>query len=141
MPQTVIRVFRDEDGTIPLKDWLEGLKQTGSRAYAKCLERIELLAQLGNELRRPLADILRDGVYELRMKVGKVNYRILYFSAAPMSPAYLMASRRKAKSQIPRSRPRYSEGNWLRRPSASTRLLSGGNEDGAHRELCGLHPG
>jgi hypothetical protein len=79
MPQTVIRVFRTASGTIPLKDWLEGLEQTGSRAYAKCLERIELLTKLGNELRRPLADMLRDGIHELRMKVGTVNYRILYF--------------------------------------------------------------
>ena len=32
-----------------------------------------------HELRRPHADLLRDGVYELRAKAGRVNYRILYF--------------------------------------------------------------
>ncbi len=32
-----------------------------------------------HELRRPLADILRDGIYELRIRKGKVNFRILYF--------------------------------------------------------------
>ena len=36
------------------------------------------LSELGSELRRPEADYLRDGVYELRMRVGTVNYRILY---------------------------------------------------------------
>lgn len=41
--------------------------------------RIELLAQLGHELRRPAADYLRDGIYELRAKQGRVQYRILYF--------------------------------------------------------------
>jgi phage-related protein len=30
-------------------------------------------------LRRPLADFLRDGIYELRVRRGRVNYRILYF--------------------------------------------------------------
>ena len=33
---------------------------------------------MGHELRRPRADMLRDGVYELRARVGTVNYRILY---------------------------------------------------------------
>jgi hypothetical protein len=39
---------------------------------------IELLREFGSELRRPRADYLRDGIYELRTKVGNVNYRILY---------------------------------------------------------------
>ena len=34
---------------------------------------------MGHELRRPEADYLRDGVYELRARLGRVNYRILYF--------------------------------------------------------------
>jgi hypothetical protein len=33
---------------------------------------------LGHELRRPEADYLRDGVYELRATNQSVNYRILY---------------------------------------------------------------
>ena len=37
------------------------------------------LAELGHELRRPEADLLRDGIYELRARLGTVNYRILYF--------------------------------------------------------------
>jgi len=34
---------------------------------------------MGHGLRRPEADLLRDGIYELRAKRGRVNYRILYF--------------------------------------------------------------
>lgn len=34
---------------------------------------------MGCELRRPEADILKDGIYELRIRVRRVNYRILYF--------------------------------------------------------------
>ena len=34
---------------------------------------------MGHELRRPEADFLRDGIYELRSRSGTVNYRILYF--------------------------------------------------------------
>jgi len=35
--------------------------------------------KMGHELRRPEADYLRDGVYELRWRFQSVNYRILYF--------------------------------------------------------------
>jgi phage-related protein len=79
MPLTVIHAFRDGDGTIPISEWLDSLEKTEPRAYRKCLGRILLLEQLGNELRRPIADMLRDGIYELRAKAGSVNYRILYF--------------------------------------------------------------
>ena len=41
--------------------------------------RIRRLTELGHELRRPEADLLRDGIYELRARLGTVNYRILYF--------------------------------------------------------------
>jgi len=34
---------------------------------------------MGHELRRPIADFLRDGIYELRVRHGRVNYRLLYF--------------------------------------------------------------
>jgi phage-related protein len=37
------------------------------------------LSRLGFELRRPMADFLRDGIYELRVKVKRVHYRMLYF--------------------------------------------------------------
>ena len=39
---------------------------------------INLLEEFGHELRRPRADLLRDGVYELRTEVRNVHYRLLY---------------------------------------------------------------
>lgn len=41
--------------------------------------RIERLKELGHELRRPEADYLRDGIYELRVSLQGINYRMLYF--------------------------------------------------------------
>src|SRR4051794_30894553 len=79
MPQTEIRVFQTSKKAVPLVEWLEGLEAREPRAYVKCLQRILQLASLGREMRRPLADYLRDGVFELRAEVGTVNYRILYF--------------------------------------------------------------
>ena len=40
---------------------------------------MEQLRDLGHELRRPEADYLRDGIYELRARLQRVNYRMLYF--------------------------------------------------------------
>ena len=45
----------------------------------KCRVRIERLRDLGHELRRPEADYLRDGIYELRVGLQGMNYRMLYF--------------------------------------------------------------
>jgi hypothetical protein len=37
------------------------------------------LRSQGHELRRPIADFRRDGIYELRPTYQGVHYRILYF--------------------------------------------------------------
>jgi phage-related protein len=62
-----------------LLQWLKGLKERVPAAHTKAQARIKLLALEGNDLRRPVIDYLRDGIYEIRWKVGRVNYRILYF--------------------------------------------------------------
>ncbi len=79
MPQTRLLFFQDADGTAPVWEWLRDLREGNPKAYAKCLVRIRRLAESGHELRRPEADLLRDGIYELRARLGTVNYRILYF--------------------------------------------------------------
>jgi hypothetical protein len=78
MPQTEVRVFQDAKGDRPLLAWLDQLRVRQPKVFAKCLARILDLARDGNELRRPHADYLRDGIRELRIKSGRVNYRILY---------------------------------------------------------------
>ena len=79
MPRIEIVFFKEVDETTPVLDWLRVMRQRDIRITAKCLERIERLAELGHELRRPDADLLRDGIRELRIGFGGVNYRILYF--------------------------------------------------------------
>ena len=79
MPQTEVVFYKDEDGTVPVRDWLQAFQQSNRRAFAKCVARIQRLADLGHELRRPEADLLRDGIYELRAKYSHVQYRVLYF--------------------------------------------------------------
>jgi phage-related protein len=86
MPRTNVVFYRYDDGSVPLLEWLDGLPR---KAQDKCRVKIERLRELGHELRRPEADFLRDGIYELRVRLQRVNYRMLYFfhggSAAVLS--------------------------------------------------------
>ena len=76
MPKTETVFFADDDGTAPLLEWLD---EQDRKVQDKCLVKIERLQELGYELRRPEADYLRDGIYELRVRHRSVNYRMLYF--------------------------------------------------------------
>ncbi|MFH1743350.1 MAG: type II toxin-antitoxin system RelE/ParE family toxin [bacterium] len=76
MPETEVLFFAEDDGTAPLVVWLN---QLPAKVQNKCIVRVERLEALGYGLRRPMADYLRDGIYELRVRQGHVNYRILYF--------------------------------------------------------------
>ncbi len=76
MPQTEVIYFKEADGTTPILDWFDELH---ADAAVKCLARLARLEELGHEIRRPEADYLEDGIYELRVKHRGVNYRMLYF--------------------------------------------------------------
>lgn len=76
MPKTKVVFFCEEDGAVPALEWLDSLP---ARARDKCAVRIQRLAELGHELRRPEADYLGKGIYELRARHGGVNLRMLYF--------------------------------------------------------------
>ena len=76
MPRTRVVFYKDREGNVPVLEWLDGLP---ARIQDKCVVKIERLRELGHELRRPEADLLRNGVYELRVGREGMNYRILYF--------------------------------------------------------------
>ncbi len=76
MPATEVVLFAEDDGTSPLLEWLDGLT---TKAQQKCIVRIERLAEMGHELRRPEADYLRDDIHELRASLEGIHYRMLYF--------------------------------------------------------------
>ncbi len=75
MPQIKVVFYKGDDGAVPTQEWLDNLPR---QAREKCWNKIKRLKALGHELRRPEADYLRDGIYELRI-LGTVNDRLLYF--------------------------------------------------------------
>ena len=76
MPKTTVVFYQDDPNTVPVLDWLDSLPR---KALDKCRVRIERLRDLRHELGRPEADFLRDGIFELRGRLGTTNYRMLYF--------------------------------------------------------------
>ena len=76
MPKTRVVLYRENKTSVPVLDWL---KELIPKAQLKCLASLEQLTERGHELRRPQADYLRDGIYELRIGLQGINYRMLYF--------------------------------------------------------------
>ena len=76
MPRTSVVLYQEADGSCPFLEWFAELPV---KAQDKCFLRLERLRETGHELRRPEADLLRDGIYELRVSLQGLQYRILYF--------------------------------------------------------------
>ena len=68
--------YETRDGQCPVGTFLAGRKD---RERAKILSWIALLEDRGPNLPRPYADLLDDGIHELRLKLSGNEVRILYF--------------------------------------------------------------
>jgi phage-related protein len=90
-----IYYFIDERGDNPVRDFIESLA-VGERA--KVLAYINELKKQGNNLRRPMADYLEYGIYELRPK----DNRIFYFFYLKNSVVLVHAIKKRVR-EIPRS--------------------------------------
>jgi hypothetical protein len=76
VPKTKVIPYCEGDGSCPFLEWFD---QQPAKLQDKCFLRVERLREMGHELRRPEADLLRDGIYELRASIQGVHHRILYF--------------------------------------------------------------
>jgi phage-related protein len=79
MPTTQVVFYQSSRGVAEVLRWLEKLSKGDNKGVLKCLNQIEVLREFGNELDRPDVAQLRDGIYELRVKNNRTQYRILYF--------------------------------------------------------------
>ena len=79
MPTTKVVFYQESEGDAPIIDWLRTIRKKDKKGFLNCLVRVEQLRDSGYELRRPAADYLKDGIYELRAKHRNVQYRLLYF--------------------------------------------------------------
>ena len=71
-----ILMYRNQRGDQPVEDYLGGLEWKHRRKIAT---RLELLAQEGPDLKRPYADVVQRPIRELRVALGRLQHRILYY--------------------------------------------------------------
>jgi len=75
MPATHLLFYREKN-ECPFLDWFEVLNEEPQDELRALFE---LLSRFGHELRHPYVENLGGGLYELRGRVGRVNYWALYF--------------------------------------------------------------
>ncbi len=63
-------------GKTPVKNFIDSVSD---RQKAKIFQWLEYLEEKGAQLPRPFADILEDGIHELRIKLAGDQNRVLYF--------------------------------------------------------------
>jgi hypothetical protein len=71
-----VEFLRDASGAQPVQEWLDSL---ADEVKGKVLARIELLAENGPTLDYPYSSQIEGRLRELRLRVGKTRYRVLYF--------------------------------------------------------------
>jgi hypothetical protein len=68
--------YESVEGECPVKEFIDSISE---RNQAKTLAVIAALEERGPSLPRPYADLLKDGIHELRVRLSGNQIRILYF--------------------------------------------------------------
>ena len=71
-----VEYYSTTNGKMPAKEFIENLPL---KLRAKVFRDIVLLEEFGIELKEPHSKHLKEGIYELRVRIGKDQSRILYF--------------------------------------------------------------
>ena len=72
----IVEFYETEDGEKPVEEFLDSLEP---KMRAKMAAMMMLLAEKGNELRKPYTESLEDGIFELRAVQGSNITRALFF--------------------------------------------------------------
>ena len=106
--------YTDLRGRCPVREFLESLP---TKDRAKVAAWIDLLEEKGHRLRRPYVAKLGAEIYELRVRVSTLRYRILYFfwtgQRIVLTHGFVKKSGPVPASEIERAK-RYRQ-DWLER--------------------------
>ncbi|MDA8130382.1 MAG: type II toxin-antitoxin system RelE/ParE family toxin [Elusimicrobia bacterium] len=106
-----VEFWRDAGGGCPARDFLDGLPV---KVRAKTAKWLQLLQEGGPDLKRPYADMLADGIRELRLSFGRLEVRLLYFIEGReivLTNGFLKKTRHTPTGEIERARR--SRAVWL----------------------------
>jgi len=119
MPRARVVYYKDEKGRAPVLDWLDDCRSDD--AIARCRDKIERLQAQGHEARRPVCAHLDGDIHEIRARVGKANYRILFAFHGHVAVVLLHGCTKEdvvPVSDIKRANERL--GKYLKDPEART---------------------
>ena len=87
--------YQSTSGKCPVEEFVEDLPVEDAK---EVVASIAALRELGNTARRPLVDYLEDGIYELRARRFKKQFRVLYAFAGKHTILLLTGFVKKTKS-------------------------------------------
>jgi len=90
--------YRSASGRCPIEEFVEDLPIEDAR---EVVASIAALGELGNAARRPLADYIEDGIYELRARRLRKQFRVLYTFAGRDTILLLTGFVKKTKAVPP----------------------------------------
>jgi phage-related protein len=106
--------FYEKGNNIPVKDFLDSLD---NKMKAKLSMEIKLLEEKGTALRMPYSEHLKDGIFELRAKVGTDISRVLYFfyyeGRIILTHGFIKKTQKTPPSEIEKAK-RYRKDFWER---------------------------
>lgn len=71
-----VEYYEMKNGKVPVREFIDGLS---IKMQSKAMAGIEILEELGPELREPYSKSLAKGLFELRIKFANDICRIMYF--------------------------------------------------------------
>lgn len=102
-PEYEIEYYVTLGGECPIREALAGMPE---KHEAKALKFFQLLEELGPDLPRPYADVVRGKIRELVVDIQHHGYRFLYFYAGKtivMTHCFLKKTRRTPPEEIDRA--------------------------------------
>ena len=72
-----VEYYQDERGRYPVREFLDTLPE---KDQARILQTAQLLEDFGLQFGAPYVKAVRGKLWELRVRAGRANHRILYFA-------------------------------------------------------------
>ena len=105
MKKCKVIFYEKEDGTIPVQDFLNSLNEKMEAKVAWTINRLE---EFGYALREPYSKPLGEGIFELRVQVGRDISRVLYFfivnGRAVLTHGFIKKTQKTPKQEIERAK-------------------------------------
>jgi len=96
-----IEYYDLENGSCPVREFIDSQDK---KMRAKAFEMIDLLKEYGPALRGPFSKPLINGLFELRVKQGSNNIRILYFfiigDTAVLTNGFIKETQKTPRAEI-----------------------------------------